>query len=276
MTAENKDRPIKARTQPLGFLPINVAKLMLADGVVEIFTRNDLVGAMFKLAMLTWNEGPISEARAESKVGLEEVQALLEAGAISEDDGLISVPWVEAARTESDAMRVSKAEKARKAAQTRWEADASACNRMQPHASASQYATEREERKRDRDISSPSEKSPRKRGTPATNLWASLWSELRGMDWVWKQKDAVAMSRCMSSAGGDLSEVERRARRMLMSTNEWVATNASPCLLLSKWNEMGIEVVRLTATERAAIPTVESQDLLRGLQEAQRAMKEIQ
>lgn len=272
MTAEHQDKPVRARTQPLSFLPVNVAKVMLSDGVAEVYQSNELMGAMFKLAMLTWNDGPMPIARAKARIGGAALAQLLELGVATDTDDLVSIQWVEEARTDADSLRVQKAEKARKAAQTRWESDASACKRMQPHASASHNATEREERE-ERNTSSPSEKKPRTRGSAATKLWSALWLENRGVEWGWQSKDGVCMSRVVALAGGNLDEVERRIRAMFAAKDLWTQQNASPGLLLSQWNKWAVQIVPLTATQRLAVPTQESQDLLASLQQSMKEQR---
>ena len=96
--------------------------------------------------------------------------------------------------------------------------------------------------------------SPKKRGrkpSPINALWASLWSEFRGQTWAWKKTDAFKLAQLMTLAAGDLGEIERRARVMFASKDIWVAQNASCGLLLARWNQYGVEIRPVTATEAA-------------------------
>lgn len=234
----------KPRTQPLPYMPVNPAKIMLAEGVAEIWSDTELVGSMFKAALHMWIHGPVSEKVVERMVGAECRDELVGAGVLVLDGDCYHIPWVEEARTESDRKRLVNVEKGRKAAAARWESkpkQTQACSSMPEDTS---------KESKESSISS----SPKKRGrkpSPINALWASLWAEFRGQTWAWKKTDAFKLAQLMTLADGDLGEIERRARVMFASKDIWVQQNASCGLLLARWNQYGVEIRPVTATEAA-------------------------
>lgn len=234
----------KPRTQPLSYIPVNPAKLMLSEGVAQIWGDSMLVGAMFKAALQMWIHGPADERTLLRLIGGVLMNELVDAGVIVRNGDLLHIPWVEEARTESDRKRLVNVEKGRKAAAARWESkpkQTQACSSMPEDAS---------KESKESSISS----SPKKRGrkpSPVNALWASLWAEFRGQTWAWKKTDAFKLAQLLTLADGDLGEIERRARVMFASKDIWVQQNASCGLLLARWNQYGVEIRPVTATEAA-------------------------
>ena len=254
MTDKTDPRPYRPKTQPLPFLPVSPAKLMLSEGVAQIWWDSTLVGAMFKAALQMWIHGPVDDRTMLRLIGCVPMNELMDAGVIVRDGDLLHIPWVEEARTESDRRRLANAEKGRKGAEARWEKpkDSSAMPKhiqsMADDASKERRGEERTEE--DSSISS----SPKKRGrkpSPINALWASLWAEFRGQTWAWKKTDAFKLAQLLTLADGDLGEIERRARVMFASKDIWVQQNASCGLLLARWNQYGVEIRPVTATEAA-------------------------
>lgn len=60
-----------------------------------------------------------------------------------------------------------------------------------------------------------------------------------GEKWAWTGRDARALASALKKAGGDVSRVLERAGRMFADPpDEWVAQNASPWLLDSRWTNL--------------------------------------
>lgn len=73
--------------------------------------------------------------------------------------------------------------------------------------------------------------------------WEAEWARTRlGQPWAWQPKDAVGVSKAIKLAGTDGFEVDRRATRLLESSDPWLAANASPALLASRWNQLAVDV----------------------------------
>ena len=266
MTDKTDPRPYRPKTQPLPFLPVSPAKLMLSEGVAQIWGDSILVGAMFKAALQMWIHGPADERTMLRLIGGVPMNELMDAGVIVKDGDFLHIPWVEEARTESDRRRLANAEKGRKGAEARWEKpkDSSA---MPKHSQTMADDASKERRGEESNTSS----SPKKKGrkpSPINALWASLWTEFRGQTWAWKKSDAFKLAQLMTLADGDLAEIERRARVMFASKDIWVQQNASCGLLLSRWNQYGVEIRPVTATEAALSGGSEAaQDLYARLKE---------
>lgn len=106
-------------------------------------------------------------------------------------------------------------------------------------------------------------------GTPSTHLWDRLWLEHRGAKFEWIQADLTAIAKATKLAGGDLAELERRTVRLLTSSDLWLAQNASPRILHSRWNQLAVEFRPLSKAEKNSIPTAKSKaivDLYRNIQ----------
>jgi hypothetical protein len=247
MTDKTDPSTNKPRSQPLPYIPVNPAKIMLAEGVAQIWHDTGLVGSMFKVALHTWLNGPSEQKPIQRLIGPQSLADLSDVGVIVEDNGLFSIPWVEEARTESDRRRLANVEKGRKGATVRWEkpkdSPAIAEHCLDVADDASKESKE-----------STSSSSPKKRGRkplPINTLWAGLWLEYRGQAWAWKGKDAIIMSSILKMAGGDLAEVERRARLMFSSKDLWTQKHADCGLLLSRWNQFGVEIVPVSSVTAA-------------------------
>jgi hypothetical protein len=57
---------------------------------------------------------------------------------------------------------------------------------------------------------------------------------------MWTTKDAVALATCMKWVNEDLGALEAKMR-LLFTGDKWTAQKASPGLLLSQWNVIGVE-----------------------------------
>ena len=254
MTDKTDFKPYRPKTQPLPFLPVSPAKLMLSEGVAQIWGDSMLVGAMFKAALQMWIHGPADERTLLRLIGGVPMNELVDAGVIVRGTDHLHIPWVEEARTESDRRRLANAEKGRKGAEVRWEKpkDSSA---MPKHSQSMAEDASKERRGEERtEEESNISSSPKKRGrkpAPIYALWASLWSEFRGQTGAWKKTDAFKLAQLLTLADGDLGEIERRARVMFASKDIWVQQNASCGLLLARWNQYGVEIRPVTATEAA-------------------------
>jgi uncharacterized protein YdaU (DUF1376 family) len=91
------------------------------------------------------------------------------------------------------------------------------------------------------------EKQPRAPRTgPHAELiqfWERLWLETRGTPYAVETKDGVAASAVLKLASGSLQEAQRRAERLLRSSDAWMTQNASLGLLRSRWNQLAFDVV---------------------------------
>lgn len=102
----------------------------------------------------------------------------------------------------------------------------------------------------------PKPKRPRKPATgPQADCirhWESEWARTRlGAVWKWTARHASDVAKALDLAGGDAQEVQARATRLLESGDDWTATNASPALLVSRWNQLGVVVVPRGAMSHA-------------------------
>ena len=87
----------------------------------------------------------------------------------------------------------------------------------------------------------------------AVDGWHALWREARGSDFAWNGRHAKAIKEALKLAGGDPEVLLERARRLLFDPpSAWYAQNASPSLLASKWNELGVTVRALTRDQKNA------------------------
>lgn len=256
--------------QALPYIPVSPAKIMLAVGVAQIWGNTELVGAMFKLAMHTWVHGPVDAETLFRIVSNNCVIELRVAGVIADDGTHYSIPWVEEARTETDARRVANAAKAKKAAKARWSASSKHATSMLNDASKESKESKesnsqlfgKELTTVTTDVETPARRRAGGGGTPATRAWDDAWFAARGARWAWQAKDAAAVAKCMKMAGeGGLDEFVRRANAMLSSQDRWVAQNASPQTLMGHWNRFSVEFRPLSKTDIAMQPTQEASDL---------------
>lgn len=94
--------------------------------------------------------------------------------------------------------------------------------------------------------------------------WESEWSRTRlGDVFQIQSKDAIAVARMLKFKGVDAQEVKRRMTNMLESTDPWVAQNASPCLLQSKWAGYGVSVQLNGSARPGASQRVTGDDVVR-------------
>jgi len=73
--------------------------------------------------------------------------------------------------------------------------------------------------------------------------WESEWLRTRGTPYAVEAKDGVAVAAVLKLACGDLGEAQRRADRLLGSSDTWMAQNASLGLLRARWNQLAVGVV---------------------------------
>lgn len=91
----------------------------------------------------------------------------------------------------------------------------------------------------DKPVSKPKKFVP-ERYQPFKDVWDKLWLEARGFSYVWDGKQKAGLYRAHQKANGELTPFEARTRKLLSGQKDhWMIDNASPCLLDSKWNELG-------------------------------------
>ena len=95
-----------------------------------------------------------------------------------------------------------------------------------------------------RGVEDPGSSKPKAtgRGTPLTRYWDSEWLRTRGVPYAWTRQDAICLAKCAQLASQDQQEVERRIQALLGSPDRFNAENATPRLLLSKWNSFAVKV----------------------------------
>lgn len=112
--------------------------------------------------------------------------------------------------------------------------------------------TQKSEKAVDEQLPSPSRAVARAAGgTPLTRMWDEHWLRTRGVPFGWQTADAVAIAKCSKLAGGSEPEVERRMIALLESPDPWLASNATPRILLSRWNTFAVRIVPLSKTEQS-------------------------
>jgi uncharacterized protein YdaU (DUF1376 family) len=73
-------------------------------------------------------------------------------------------------------------------------------------------------------------------------FWEAEWLQTRGTPYAVEAKDGVAAAAVLKLASGSLQEAQRRAERLLRSSDAWMTQNASLGLLRSRWNQLAVEV----------------------------------
>jgi len=82
--------------------------------------------------------------------------------------------------------------------------------------------------------------------------WVKGWEEHRlGAKWKLAPKDLAALKKLRTLADGDVEEVKTRMNRMMADEDAWVAANASPSLLVSKWNNYAVVIKKRTRPQTA-------------------------
>jgi len=71
-------------------------------------------------------------------------------------------------------------------------------------------------------------------------FWDSEWQRTRKTPWAWNTVEASHMARARKLAAGDVGIVRTRITRLLESDNPWMHDNASPAILVSRWNQLGV------------------------------------
>lgn len=154
MTDEKQTTPRKGKLQPLSYMPVNPAKVMLAEGMSEASTSPTLFGAVWLIALSTWIHGPMDEGRARRRFGETAVDELLEMGAITTTPDGLTVSWVEEARTDMDTIRATYEARARKAAAARWGKNATSIDKHSSSMLADARRGEKRREERERSTSS--------------------------------------------------------------------------------------------------------------------------
>lgn len=73
----------------------------------------------------------------------------------------------------------------------------------------------------------------------AIRVWEEAWTRHRASRFAWTTKDAVLVSKALKLAENDLALFQARVERLLSeSEDEWLARNASPGLLVDRWNQL--------------------------------------
>ena len=76
----------------------------------------------------------------------------------------------------------------------------------------------------------------------AIRAWDAAWLRARACRYVWSPKDATLMAKALRMADGSVGGVAQRIERLLDDEDAWVARNASPGLLVSRWNQLALPV----------------------------------
>lgn len=128
---------------------------------------------------------------------------------------------------------------------------------------------------------SPKARKPRKQATgPHAELvrgWEALWLDHRGSPWKITKRDAAHFARILKLADGSVTEALTRAERLLGSSDPWLTANASPAILESRWNPLGVQELHdgsLALTSREVAERRQDRDLdrvVRELNEQERA-----
>ena len=89
----------------------------------------------------------------------------------------------------------------------------------------------------------PPKKTPPVGAQPeAIRLWESAWERTRGGRYLWTAKDAALIARARKMADENLETLAVRVERLLSEEEDaWVARNASPGLLVERWNQLAYQ-----------------------------------
>ena len=83
--------------------------------------------------------------------------------------------------------------------------------------------------------------------------WDAEWARTRlGTEWSWNSREAAAVAKCLKRAKGDAAEVQARMTRLLEHGDRWMAENAMPSILDSRWNQLAVEIVPARKKSHAA------------------------
>ena len=68
--------------------------------------------------------------------------------------------------------------------------------------------------------------------------WERVWLEARGTPYIFTAKDASQLATALRMAGNELEQAQRRVSRLILSEDTWTRENASPGLLVNRWNQL--------------------------------------
>ncbi len=255
------------------YFPLNPAQIMTTEGVAQIFSDDEAFAAMWRLALHSWVHGPIDRSRA-ARVALSSaaVERLIDAGVLVHVEGdRLVIPWLEQARETVS----SKTDQAKRAAAARWAGHSAPvdADAMRTHTGSTPPGVlERKGEKEEtgslfgldtkgtplpkavvKPARSRAGSEPKRGGNALTELWEKLWNAERPEPWRWTMpRDATLLAKALKEhAAGDMDTLGLKIQAMLRSSDQWIARNASPGLLVSKWNQIGMETRPLSASEKA-------------------------
>ena len=213
-------------------------------------------GAYLRLCLLQWQDGSLSDSPATLlRLGRlsgtpQEHALLLEAFPLCAD-GYRRNPKVAEVRSQSEAFCNERSASGRKGNATRWKSDRSAIAKGSLPSSDLRVPISESEAPSTEKPSPPAPAPSRPRKAPTgpqadrMRHWEAEWARTRlGQTWTWQTKDAVAMAKAVKLAGQDPLEVDRRATRLLEDPDPWRAREASPSILLSRWNQLAVTVTK--------------------------------
>jgi len=280
-----------APSPKLPYLPLYTQDFFQDSKVVQMRWAEQAI--YLRMLIVSWENGPLPDspvkigrmiggacAREDMPAGLdlhEAIKSVLEAAWTRSGASWISTR-LEQERERALSLMGVRSAKAKKAAEDRWkgtpcmeQAPSNAPSMPDAMLQASQDIGSRIEdigdRKKNLDPSDqgqaiaparPAVLKKRKEPTgplaEAIRAFEEVYVQARGFPFVFSQKHAVAIQRCLKAAGGDLGEVLRRARVLIETPpNDWYAQNATPAILFSHWNELATIVVADPTAKRKFI-----------------------
>ena len=219
-------------------------------------------GAYLEACLFQWQEDglPANPAEFYRTLGISgEHPLLIEAFPVC-GDGLRRNAKVAAIRAEAEAFCDERSASGRKGNAARWVRDRSAIAKPVAQGSPptptptqnsdSELPSAPSERATDKPSrSSKPRKPPSGPHADCIRTWETEWSRTRlGQPWAWQPKDAALMAKALKLASGDPEEVQARTTRLLESGDAWLAANASPGILVSRWNQLAVSVERTGTT----------------------------
>ncbi len=223
--AEGENRAAEKAAQAR-VVRLDAVRLQRHPAYLAVSAKPFYLGVSWTLGLQELTTGlPALTMEVTATYGADLLARLVELGAVTDDGVSVSVPWaaeiVETDRARLESYRV----RGKKGSRLRWHAEQVRAE----EAAAKKAATTEVVR------------VEREKGTPATRLWDTVWESYRGKKWAWQVKDAVSIAGCMKAAGNDLAVLEAKMRAMFTG-DKWMAERASPALLRSQWNTIGVKV----------------------------------
>ena len=176
------------------------------------------------------------------------------------DDGLLRNPKLEEIRKANDKHREGRKRAGKAGAAARWQTQ---CDRnataMLGDTSPSPSPSPSPEKSKNKKNNPPTPQGDarKKRAVSGPHQevvdhWVKGWEEHRlGAKWKLAPKDLAALKKLRTLADGDVEEVKTRMNRMMADEDAWVAANASPSLLVSKWNNYAVVIKKRTRPQTA-------------------------